>query len=281
VLGILNCTPDSFSDGGRYLNSKSAIERALTLLEEGADGIDIGAESTRPGSEALSPQAEWQRLEPWLSAFCDRFDSLAIQSPILSIDTRNAETARKALAVGVHMINDVSGGRHDPQMLPLIAESGCPFVLMHMRGTPQTMGSFSDYGENFLSGLLAQISDDINRALDHGVKPQQMILDPGIGFSKTASQNLEIMAHLDTFHCFGYPLLLGPSRKSCLREPFAQFSSQGFTEKILDINTLGAVTCAILKGVHWVRVHNVKDLLPGIRLADCLARGGMLIEQKE
>lgn len=276
VLGILNCTPDSFSDGGRFFSAKDALVRIMDLAESGADGIDIGAESTRPGADPVSPRTEWQRLEAWLPTAVERVAQISAEhkpvlSPVLSIDTRNASTAEKALACGVHMVNDISGGLHDPEMYPLIAEKGCPYVLMHMRGEPKTMKSLTDYGEDFLSVLIDELQERKQQALESGVKRHQILLDPGIGFAKTAQQNVLILSHFERLHALGYPLFVGPSRKSFLRQSLSEFPNQSFTEDILDINTLGAITCAILKGAQWVRIHNIKDLLPGIRLADRLS----------
>ena len=193
LMGIVNVTPDSFSDGGKYFDPADAVERGEKLIEEGADILDLGAESTRPGAAGVGAEEEWRRLQPVLIALRRNHPVLPI-----SIDTGKAEVARRALADGASLINDVTGGR-DVEMFPLIAKAGCPFVLMHLRGTPATMASQTDYSDGVVAGVIHELRTSAAAARLAGVKPEQIIYDPGIGFAKTAAQSVELLSALPEF----------------------------------------------------------------------------------
>ena len=212
LMGIVNVTPDSFSDGGKYFDPADAVERGEKLIEEGADILDLGAESTRPGAAGVGAEEEWRRLQPVLIALRRNHPVLPI-----SIDTGKAEVARRALADGASLINDVTGGR-DVEMFPLIAKAGCPFVLMHLRGTPATMASQTDYSDGVVAGVIHELRTSAAAARLAGVKPEQIIYDPGIGFAKTAAQSVELLSALPEFVKEFGAVLLGASRKSFIRE---------------------------------------------------------------
>ncbi len=260
VMGILNTTPDSFSDGGEFDSLPKAIARVVAMVEAGADIIDIGGQSTRPGAETVSLKEELERTIPVIQALRQE-----LNIPI-SIDTTRAEVARQALEAGADMVNDISGATFEPEILAIAAQHKAPIILMHIRGTPQTMQNLTDYGD--LIGEMKQFfATQIDLARHYGVLPQQIILDPGIGFAKTAEQNITLMRQLPELKKLGFPLLVGPSRKS-------------FIGKILDqpdpkqrIWGTGAACCrAIAGGADIVRVHDVAAMAQVCRVADALWR---------
>lgn len=243
-MGILNVTPDSFYDGGRYVDREAALKRALQLIDEGADIIDIGGESTRPGAEAVSEEEEMRRVVPVIG-------ELRRASPIpISIDTCKVRVADAALRAGATWINDVSGFR-DPAMRRLAADARADICVMHMQGTPQNMQIKPDYPEGLIPSLLAYFDRQISLLVDSGVEPHRIILDPGIGFGKTVADNLQIIHNLPLLKERGFPVLLGVSRKSFLQRILSRPASEMLAGTIV-INTLAAKA-----GVDFLRVHDV------------------------
>jgi dihydropteroate synthase len=243
VMGIVNLTPDSFYSGSRATSGESAVEYALQLVAEGADLLDLGAESTRPGSEPVSPAEEQDRLLPVIEALRKE------TSLPLTVDTVRADTAKAALAAGADAVNDISAGIFDEGMIPLVAEKGCGLVLMHMQGIPGTMQDDPRYGDVVaeVSGWLAARS---RLALDQGVAPERLVVDPGIGFGKTLAHNLALLGHLDDI-AGGRPLLLGASRKRFI----AGICGAGVDERLP--GSLAALACAWQGAASMVRVHDV------------------------
>jgi dihydropteroate synthase len=260
VLGILNATPDSFSDGGRYLEPAAAAARAEELVAQGADALDIGAESTRPGASPVPEEEELRRLLPVLRMVRARVDV-----PI-SVDTYKAAVARAALDAGADMINDVSAG-HDPAMFRTVAAAGAPIVLMHMRGTPATMQDAPAYPDGDVVGAVrAFLQDRIVAALAAGVERDGIVLDPGIGFGKTVAHNLMLISHLDAIVALGHAVLVGPSRKR-----FIAAVVGGAPLDRLE-GTAAAVALAIDRGASLVRVHDVAPMVRVVRMAEALRR---------
>jgi dihydropteroate synthase len=263
VMGVLNITPDSFSDGGRYLDSGAAVARALQLENDGADIIDVGGESTRPGATAIAAEEELQRILPVIQILRGK-----LRIP-MSVDTRRAGVAKAALSAGAEILNDVSGLRMDPELGKVARHARAPLILMHMRGTPQTMqkGSFArDVIRDVMSGL----RDAISRSKREGLAKSQLLLDPGIGFGKTHDQNFEILARLPEFSRLGCPIVIGTSRKAflgkALVEPGGPSAPPG--ERLL--GTAATVTASILGGAHIVRVHDVAEMVRIARVADAI-----------
>ena len=243
-MGIVNATPDSFSDGGRFLARDAAIAHAERLLAEGADLLDVGGESTRPGAPEVPVAEELARVVPVVAGLRER----GVTAPI-SVDTRRAEVARAALDAGADLVNDVSA-LADPALLRLVAERGVPAVLMHMRGTPADMASRAAY-RDVVAEVAAELEAALARAVAGGVAEERLILDPGLGFAKTAAQSLALLAALPRLRVRGRPLLVGPSRKS-----FIGAATGAAVEERLP-GTLAAVTACVLAGVELVRVHDV------------------------
>ena len=262
IMGVLNVTPDSFSDGGEAVDPVRAIDRALELEAEGADLIDVGAESTRPGADAVEPAEEWRRLRPVLKGLAGR-----LRIP-LSVDTVRAETARRALDVGVPIVNDVSGLRYDPRLGAVVAARGAALVLMHMRGRPRDMYREAQYVD-VVDDVARELQRSVERAVGAGVPWDRLILDPGLGFAKRAEHSLTVLASVDRFAALGRPLLVGPSRKSFLNHATGP---QPAGER--DWATAAAVTAAILGGAHIVRVHRVADMVQVARVADAIRNHG-------
>lgn len=244
IMGIVNATPDSFSDGGRYLDPAAAVAHALRLAEEGADLVDLGGESTRPGAPPVAEDEEIRRVVPVVEALRARDFPLPI-----SIDTSKAVVARAALAAGADLVNDVAG-LADPALARVVAEAGVPVVLMHSRGTPADMLSRASYGD-LVAEVRAELAEALLRVAATGVSPERVILDPGIGFAKTAEHGFELLARLDELRALGRPLLVGPSRKSFI----GKVTGAPVGERLP--GTLAAVTAAVLAGAELVRVHDV------------------------
>ncbi|WP_409343916.1 dihydropteroate synthase [Paenibacillus sp. MBLB4367] len=240
IMGILNVTPDSFSDGGNYSSVETAIERARQMVAEGADIIDIGGESTRPGADKVSLEEELERVVPIIGALKE-----AVSVPI-SVDTYKPEVARQALAAGAHIINDIWGFKADPAMAQVAADYDCPVILMHNR-------TDTDY-RDFLPDVLADLRESVELALEAGVLAERIILDPGIGFVKNYDQNLYLMNHLREIAGLGYPVLLGTSRKS-----FIQRTLQLPADDVVE-GTGATVAMGIAQGCQIVRVHDVKQM---------------------
>ncbi len=262
VMGVLNVTPDSFSDGGLYLDKGQAVARGLKMVEEGADFIDVGGESTRPGSKPLSLDEELRRVVPVV-------ESLARETTVpVSIDTYKSAVAREAIQAGAQMINDISGLHLDPDLAEVAAKEGVPISLMHMRGTPETMQSNIHY-ESLFSEILRSLGESVERAERAGVDPEQIIVDPGIGFGKTKEHNLLILRQLSEFRILGKPLLLGTSRKSFIGKVLG-------TDEVTDRleGTLASVAIGVFNGAHIVRCHDVREATRAVALADAIRLAG-------
>lgn len=253
VMGILNTTPDSFSDGGEHFDPASAIAAGERMLADGADILDVGGESTRPGSVPMSTTVEQARVLPVVTA-------LARLGAIVSIDTRNADTMARALDAGARIVNDVTGFRHDPAAAPLAAARGCPVILMHMRGTPATMMSLAVY-QDVAAEVRAELSERVEAAVAAGVRRQAIMVDPGFGFAKDAGHNLELLERLPLLLGLGCPILAGLSRKatvgmlSGVRDP-----------KRRGPGSLAAALFALQRGARVVRVHDVAETVQAVRV---------------
>lgn len=270
VMGVLNLTPDSFSDGGRLESVPAALKAAQRMLLQGVDLLDLGGQSTRPGADIVGPAVELQRLMPVLEAL----QGLRAAHPglLISIDTFEASVAEATLAAGADWINDVRGANHgdgdsslrDPRMLPLIARAGCPYVLMHSRGTSRTMDDLAVYGE-VVDEVRAELLAATEQALAVGVRSEQIIWDPGLGFAKTTEQNLELLRRLGELGRDGFPLLVGPSRKrfvgAVLNEPRPRARLWG---------TATVCALAVAAGARVVRVHDVGPIVQVVRMAEAL-----------
>jgi dihydropteroate synthase len=260
VMGILNVTPDSFSDGGRFFDPADAVAQARRMAAEGADLVDVGGESTRPGAPAVSVDEEAARVVPVIRAIRD-----ALELPV-SVDTRKAAVAARALAAGADVVNDVSG-LADPEMAGVVASSGAGLVLMHMRGTPQTMQRLTDYGD-VVDDVAAELADSLARADAAGIARERVVLDPGIGFAKTAEQNLELIASLQRLQArLGRPVLLGPSRKS-----FIGALLGGVPAEARDAGTVGACVAGLARGARLFRVHDVRAARQALDVAWAVLR---------
>jgi len=260
LMGVLNVTPDSFSDGGKYLNVDRAVERAIEIEHEGADILDIGAESTRPGSKRVSYEEEVHRLVPVLERLRGR-----VSIPI-SVDTYKSEVAMRALKLGASIINDVSGGRWDPRMLEVAARFPAPLVLMHMRGDPASWKRLSPR-RAVVQSVLRELRELIERARESGISCGRILVDPGIGFGKNAEENVKIMGRLEEFGSLGYPVCIGTSRKSFL----GKVLQQPVADRLM--GTAATVAIAVLKGAHVVRVHDVAESAAVARVADAILKG--------
>ena len=258
VMGILNVTPDSFSDGGLYLDKQRAVERAHQMIKDGADIIDIGGLSTRPGSEPVSVREELRRTVPVIEALSGEIDV-----PI-SIDTYRSEVAVEAIRAGASMVNDISGLRFDPEMPAVVSEAGVPVVLMHIRGTPGDMQKDPTY-EALIPEIMDYLRESIKMAEDSGIK--DIIVDPGIGFGKTFDHNLEIINNLVEFTMLGRPVLVGPSRKAFIGEVLGGAPPAERIE-----GTAAVVAASVLNGANIVRVHDVKEMARVVRVADAIKR---------
>lgn len=260
LMGVLNVTPDSFSDGGEFHNLNAALSQAKYLVESGADILDIGGESTRPNSEKVSVEEELNRVLPVIKAIRQE-----LTIPI-SVDTTKAEVAKAAILSGADIVNDISGATFDPQMLSTVAELGVPIVLMHIRGTPQTMQKLTDY-QDLIGEILQFLKQQINAAVAAGIDPGKIIIDPGIGFAKNYQQNLEILRRLSEFQALNCPILVGVSRKSfighILNQPDAKQRVWG---------TGAACSAAIANSADILRVHDVKEMRDVSLVADAIWR---------
>jgi len=247
VMGVLNVTPDSFSDGGRYLDPQCAQDYACEMVEAGADIIDVGAESTRPGSQGIDEEEELRRLRPILTVLGQR---CAVP---LSVDTRKAVVAKMAIDCGVHVINDISALRFNAEMGAVIAKAGVGVVLMHMQGDPQTMQEHCQY-DNVVEDVKRFLQARLQVAESYGIGREQILIDPGIGFAKTLEHNLTLLKALATFRSLGQPVLVGVSRKSFI----GSVLNRPVSERLM--GTAAAVATAVLKGAQIVRVHDVAPM---------------------
>lgn len=252
IMGILNVTPDSFTDGGDFISVEAAVERAQQMAAEGADIIDIGGESTRPGAEKVTLAEELRRVVPVVKAL-----SAAVKLPI-SIDTYKAEVAHQALEAGAHIINDVWGLQGDAAMSDVIIKYRCPIILMHNRKQTNYV--------DFLTDVVKDLQASIQFALDAGIAPAQIVIDPGIGFAKSYEQNLQLMKHLDSLVALGYPVLLGTSRKSMIGKTL-QLPTNDLIE-----GTAATVALGIAQGCQIIRVHDIKQMKRVALMTDAIVR---------
>lgn len=260
-MGILNVTPDSFSDGGRHFDKSAAIRRAYEMVEEGADIIDIGGESTRPGSESVSLQEEIDRTIPVIEEI-----SKKIKVPV-SIDTYKAEVAKRALDAGASIVNDISGLRFDPEMPKVVSQYKVPVVIMHIKGTPKNMQVNPIY-EALIPEIMDYFRESIRLAVESGIAEDKIIIDPGIGFGKTLDHNLEIIKNLHEFTLLEKPLLAGVSRKAFIGKILGDAPASDRFE-----GTATAVAISILNGANIIRVHDVKEMKKVALVADAVKRG--------
>ena len=262
VMGILNVTPDSFSDGGEFLSVEAALRQAEKIISDGADIIDIGGESTRPGSQQVSGEEEIRRVIPVIEAISKRFET-----PI-SVDTTKSEVAEKAIEAGAEIINDISGLRFDPRIVDIAATSNAGLVLMNSRGSHDTM-----HHQPLIDDILREINSDLHRAIDlaktRGVHDEQIALDVGIGFSKTFEQNLELLAKLDKLiaEFKGYPMMVGTSRKSFLATIVGEMPP---TERLG--GSLATAIFAVIKGANIIRVHDVRETVNALRVISAIPK---------
>ncbi len=265
VMGVLNVTPNSFSDGGQFLSFDQAIAHAEQMIDEGADIIDVGGESTRPGSEFVSTEEELRRVIPIIEQLT------ANRSVPISIDTTKAPVAHAALLAGAEIVNDISALRFEPLLADEVAKANAGLVLMHSRGTPKTMQELAPAAD-IMTDVIDGLRESIAVAQKHGVAPESIAIDPGIGFGKTAEQNVELIAKLDQLarEFADFPIMIGTSRKS-------------FIGKLLDgapadqrlFGTIATITASVLKGAHIVRVHDVKAGVEAVRIADAVMRANI------
>jgi dihydropteroate synthase len=260
IMGVVNVTPDSFSDGGMFLAADAALDQGLMLVREGASIVDIGGESTRPGSEAVSAAEELRRVLPVVEALAG-----SVGVPI-SVDTMKAQVARRALAAGAMIVNDVSALRFDEEMAGVVAESGCPVCLMHMKGQPRTMQDDPRY-DDVVDEVLRFLEERLAFALMRGVREEQVMLDPGIGFGKTVAHNLALLGGLDRLASLGRPVVLGASRKRFLG------AILGVEPADRVIGTVATTVIGFLAGASIFRVHDVKPNFEALRVALAVREG--------
>ncbi|BAU13426.1 dihydropteroate synthase [Leptolyngbya sp. NIES-3755] len=261
IMGVLNVTPDSFSDGGQFNTLENAIAQATQMIEDGADILDIGGQSTRPNAEEISLQEELDRVVPVIEAIRQKF-----QIPI-SVDTTRSHVAKEAIEAGADIINDISGAIFDSEMLATVGRLGVPIILMHMRGTPKTMQSLTEY-DDLIQEISEFLRERIESAIANGIS--QIMIDPGIGFAKKYAQNLEILRRLQTFQALNCPILVGASRKSFI----GQILDQPDPKKRV-WGTSAACVSAIVNGADVVRVHDVAEMRDVCRVADAIWRGSL------
>jgi len=261
IMGVINLTPDSFSDGGDLDSSKKVLDQVKYFLSHGVDIIDLGAQSTRPGAEEIGSKNELKRLIPYLKAIREEFPEI-----LISIDTFNSDVAYESLSNGANWINDVTGGRRDKAILEVVSQFNCPFVITHSRGNSKNMNDLNKY-DDFFNEVIFSLESLIQNALDKNVLKNNIILDPGIGFSKDLNQNLEILRKLYLIKKLNFPILIGASRKRFIGEILNENNP-----KERDIGTL-AISCLCSQlNIHLVRVHNVKMNYQILKVADRINR---------
>jgi dihydropteroate synthase len=266
-MGVVNVTPDSFSDGGRWLDADTAVRHGLDLVAEGADLVDVGGESTRPGALRIDAEEELRRIIPVVTG-------LVGEGVIVSVDTMRAEVADRALDAGATLINDVSGGRADERMTQVAATSGVPIVLMHWRGHADGMQKLTDY-DDVVKDVVHELGVQVEEALSAGVRPEQVIIDPGLGFSKTGEQNWTVLANLDAFTALGHPLLVAASRKRFLGELLADEADELRPTDQREAATAAISTLAAQAGAWCVRVHEPAATADAVRVVARLAEESM------
>lgn len=258
-MGVLNVTPDSFSDGGKFFNKKEAREHGLAMAEDGADIIDIGGESTRPGASEISVDEELDRVIPVIEGISKKIDI-----PI-SIDTRKSKVAEESIKAGAQIVNDISGLRHDRQMAAIVAKYDANLIVMHIKGTPQTMQSNPTY-KNLIKEIIESLKESIRIAKKAGVSEEKIIIDPGIGFGKTAKHNLEILNRLKRFKVLGHPICIGTSRKSFIGKVLGVYPPDRLA------GSLATYAVAIMNGANILRVHDVKEAAQVARMVDSIMK---------
>jgi len=263
IMGVLNITPDSFSDGGRYLDSQAAIAHALRLERDGADLLDIGGESTRPGAAPIPAEEELRRILPVIEVLRGK-----LRIP-MSVDTQKAEVAEAALAAGAEILNDVSALLMDPRLAEVARRARAPMILMHMRGTPSTMQR-GPFARDVIRDVMSDLRDAVTRATRAGLAKSQILLDPGIGFGKKHQQNFEILARLPELARLGCPIAIGTSRKAFLGKAMARTGGPQPPSDERLLGTAATVTASILGGAHIVRVHDVAEMVQVARVADAI-----------
>jgi dihydropteroate synthase len=261
VLGILNVTPDSFSDGGKHMDPSAALDRAARMMESGADLVDVGGESTRPGAESVEAVEEWSRIGPVVMA-------LAARGVPVSVDTTKAEVAERSADAGAVALNDISGLRSDPGLAAVAARAGMGLILMHMRGTPRTMQRDVEY-EDLLGDVKSGLRRSLEVARERGCSPQQLVVDPGIGFGKSAEGSVELIAGLGAFADLGRPILVGPSRKSFI----GNILGVPVGERLA--GTIAACVGALDRGARLFRVHDVREVRQALDLAWAIRAAGV------
>jgi dihydropteroate synthase len=265
-MGVINVTPDSFSDGGRWLDPETAIAHGLELVAEGADLVDVGGESTRPGAIRIDVDEELRRVIPVVRG-------LAAEGVTVSVDTMRAEVAERALEAGAVLINDVSGGRADKRMMQVAVAAGSPIVLMHWRGHSATMQNLTSY-DDVVRDIVGELSTQVDAALDAGISEGSIVIDPGLGFSKTAEQNWVVLANLDAFTALGYPVLIAASRKRFLGELLAEPTGDLRATDRREAATVAVSTLAAAAGAWAVRVHEPRASADAVRVVARLAMAG-------
>ncbi|HUL75119.1 MAG TPA: dihydropteroate synthase [Vicinamibacterales bacterium] len=263
VMGILNVTPDSFADGGERVEPAAAIAAAIAMARAGADLIDLGGESTRPGADPLPAEEEWRRLAPVLEGLRGR-----IGTPV-SVDTYKAVVAERAIALGAAMVNDVSALTLDPGMAGVVARHNVPVVLMHLRGRPRDMYAHAHYAD-VVGEVASELAARVRAAEAAGIPSSQIVVDPGLGFAKRAEHSLAVLGGLERLAVLGRPILVGPSRKSFLKAALGDVPA---SERAW--GTAAAVTAAVLGGAHIVRVHDVAEMVQVVRVADAVRAAGL------
>ena len=266
MIGVVNVTPDSFSDGGQWLEPAAAVRHGLELLAEGADIVDVGGESTRPGASRPSVAEELRRVLPVVT-------ELAATGAVVSIDTMRPVVVEAAVAAGARMVNDVSGGRADPAMVPLVASLNLPYVCMHWRGHSQDMQSRASYAD-VVTEVIAELADQVRAALDGGIRPDHLAIDPGLGFAKTGEHNWQLLQRLDELDALGHPVLVGVSRKAFLGSLLA--GPDGAPRPARQRDDASAALTALLatRRVWAVRVHAVRASRDAVAVAERMLRAG-------
>ncbi|MFD5874153.1 dihydropteroate synthase [Streptomyces sp. NPDC060322] len=259
VMGVVNVTPDSFSDGGHWFDTTAAIKHGLELVAEGADLIDVGGESTRPGASRVDEAEELRRVIPVVRG-------LASEGVTVSVDTMRAEVAAQSVAAGAALVNDVSGGLADPAMIPVVADAGVPFVVMHWRGFSESMNSRAVYAD-VVGEVVTELRERMEAVIDGGVDPERLVIDPGLGFAKNAAQDLALVAHLDRLRELGRPLLIAASRKRFLGHVLAGGDTTPPPARERDAATAAISALSAAAGTWAVRVHAVRPTADAVRVA--------------
>nr|WP_229898419.1 dihydropteroate synthase [Streptomyces finlayi] len=262
-MGVVNVTPDSFSDGGRWFDTAAAVKRGLALVAEGADLVDVGGESTRPGASRVDADEELKRVVPVVRG-------LVSEGVTVSVDTMRATVAEQAVAAGAVLVNDVSGGLADPAMIPAVAATGAPFVVMHWRGFSENMNSLAVY-EDVVAEVLAELRTRVDAVVAGGIDPSRIVVDPGLGFAKQAEHDLALLAHLGDLRTLGLPLLVAASRKRFLGHVLAGEGAAPPPARERDAATAAVSAIAAHEGAWAVRVHEVRATADAVRVARAVA----------